>query len=87
MARLEATWYRGSVKEIAPRIVVDASVRHGRPVIQGTRVPVATVISHLAAGWGIERVADEFAIGREDVLAALQYAARILEQEEVRAVG
>jgi uncharacterized protein (DUF433 family) len=75
------------VKQIAPRIAVDPSVRHGRPVIAGTRVPVATVVSHLAAGWDIGRVTEEFAITREDVLAALQYAALILEQEAVRAVG
>jgi uncharacterized protein (DUF433 family) len=29
----------------------------------------------------------EFAIRREDILAALQYAARILEEDSVRAVG
>ncbi|MBI2891920.1 MAG: DUF433 domain-containing protein [Deltaproteobacteria bacterium] len=72
---------------MAPRIVVDPAVRHGRPVIAGTRVPVATVVSHLGAGWNVDRVVEEFAITREDVMAALQYAARILEQEEVRAVG
>jgi uncharacterized protein (DUF433 family) len=33
------------------------------------------------------RVADEFAITRSDVLAALQYAAHILESEEVRATA
>lgn len=82
------SWYhREAMKEIAPRITVDPIVRHGKPVIAGTRVPVATVVSHLASGWEIERVADEFAITRDDVLAALQYAARILEQEEVRAVS
>jgi uncharacterized protein (DUF433 family) len=36
--------------EIAPRIVVDQAVRFGRPVIRGTRVPVATVIAKLAGG-------------------------------------
>ena len=74
------------VKEISNRVAVDAAVRHGRPVIAGTRVPVATVVSHLGAGWSVERVADELSITREDVMAALQYAGRILEQEEVRAV-
>jgi uncharacterized protein (DUF433 family) len=74
------------MKEIAPRIVVDPSLRHGRPVIEGTRVPVATIVSHLAAGWDIPRVMQEFSLTREDVLAALQYAARVLEDEEIQAV-
>jgi uncharacterized protein (DUF433 family) len=74
------------MKEIAPRIAVDPDVRHGKPVIKGTRVPVATVVAHLGAGWEITRVCEEFAIGREDVLAALQYAARPLDEEETHAV-
>ena len=74
------------MKEIAPRIAVDPDVRHGKPVINGTRVPVATVVAHLAAGWDLARVCEEFGIVREDVLAALQYAARTLEEEETHAV-
>lgn len=60
-----------SVKEIAHRIAVDPAVRHGKPVIAGTRVPAATVVSHLAAGRSIDRVVEEFQITRDDVLAAL----------------
>jgi uncharacterized protein (DUF433 family) len=48
--------------EIAPRIAVDSAVRHGRPVIAGTRVPVVTVVSHLGAGWNVDRVVEEFSI-------------------------
>lgn len=75
------------MKLIAPRIVVDPELRHGKPVIQGTRVPVATVVGHLAAGWDAARVIEEFAITQEDILAALQYAAQILEDEETHAVS
>lgn len=75
------------MREIAPRIVVDEAVRHGRPVILGTRVPVATIVAHLAGGWDFDRVAEEFSISRTDVLAALHYAAQILDEEETRAVG
>ena len=61
--------------EIAPRIVVDKAVRCGKPVIKGTRVDVQTVIGHLAAGTTIEEVMEEYGLSREDVLAALVYAA------------
>ena len=74
------------MKEIAPRIAVDPDIRHGKPVIKGTRVPVATVVAHLAQDWDIARVCAEFAIEREDVLAALRYAAQTLEEEETQAV-
>lgn len=61
--------------EIARRIVVDPKVRFGKPVIKGTRVDVATVLGHLAGGMTVEEVMAEYGLEREDVLAALGYAA------------
>ena len=72
--------------EIAPRIVVDENVRFGKPVIKGTRVPVDVVVGKLAGGMSIDEVLDEYGIIREDVLAALAYAARAVADEQVRAV-
>lgn len=62
-------------REIAPRIVVDANIRFGKPVIQGTRVPVDLIVAKLAGGMTIEEVAEEYAIAIADVRAALLYAA------------
>ncbi len=72
--------------EIAPRIVVDEKVHFGRPVIRGTRVPVDTIIGKLAGGMTVEEVARDYGLMREDVLAALAYAARSLAEEQIRAV-
>jgi uncharacterized protein (DUF433 family) len=73
--------------QLAPRIVVDEGVRFGKPVIQGTRVPVEVVLGKLAGGMTTETVAEEYGLTREDVLAALAYAARTVAGEEVRAVS
>jgi uncharacterized protein (DUF433 family) len=72
--------------EIAPRIAVDERVRFGKPVIAGTRVPVDLVVAKLAGGMTIEEVMDEYELVREDVLAALSYAAQAVAGEQVRAV-
>lgn len=72
--------------QLAPRIVVDERVRFGKPVIEGTRVPVDVVLGKLAAGLTTEAVAKEYGLTRDDVLAALAYAAHTLAVEEVRAV-
>ena len=72
--------------EIAPRIVVDENVRFGKPVIKGTRVPVDLIVGKLAGGMSIDEVLDEYSLSREDVLAALAYAARAVADEQVRAV-
>ena len=77
---------QAAMTEIAPRIVVDEAIQGGRPVIQGTRVPVDVVIGKLAGGMSQEDVEREYGLVREDVLAALAYAARSLSEERVRAV-
>lgn len=72
--------------EIAPRIVVDEAVHGGKPVIRGTRVPVDVVIGKLAGGMSQEEVEREYGLEREDVLAALAYAAKSLSEERIRVV-
>ena len=45
------------------------------PVIKGTRVPVKIIVDALAGGSSVEEVRPGWRITREDVLAALGYAA------------
>jgi uncharacterized protein (DUF433 family) len=73
--------------EIAPRIVVDPEVRFGKPVIVGTRVPVHVLVAQAAGEMTLEEVASEYGVTLADVQAALAYAARVVEQQEVRAFG
>lgn len=73
--------------QIAPRISVDENVRFGRPVIQGTRVPVDLVIGKLAGGMDFEEVAKEYELTRDEVLAALAYAAQTVAGEQIRAIA
>ena len=69
--------------EIANRITVDQSVRFGKPVIKGTRVPVSAIVGQAAAGLSHQEIADEYGITADDVRAALEYAQAIVEQEVV----
>jgi uncharacterized protein (DUF433 family) len=70
---------------IAPRITVDPHIRFGKPMIEGTRVPVSTVVGAVAAGDPWAEIAREYGITEEDIRAALAYAANRLEEETVRA--
>jgi uncharacterized protein (DUF433 family) len=79
--------YEPSVVEIAPHIMVDSAIRFGRPVIEGTRVPVDVVVGQVAAGRSVEQIADDYDLTREQVLAALTYAAKMVADETIRAVG
>ena len=67
------------------RIVIDPAVRHGKPIIKGTRVPLEIIIGSLAGGMEIEEIVKEYDLQKEDVLAALAYAARVIAREEITA--
>jgi uncharacterized protein (DUF433 family) len=63
------------------RIAIDPEVAHGRPVIKGTRVPVEMILGALAGGRETREVACEYGLEREDVLAAIGYAARVVSSK------
>jgi uncharacterized protein (DUF433 family) len=66
------------------RIVIDKRIRHGKPVIKGTRVPVDVILGSLAGGMTYEEICKEYKIKKEDILAAIEYAASIISKEEVK---
>lgn len=68
---------------IFPRITVDPTIQAGKPVIEGTRVPVEVIVGHIAAGDTIETVVNGYNIQKADVMAALQYAAHAVAGERV----
>ena len=58
------------------RITVDPAVMGGRPCIRGMRVTAGMILGNLAAGHTIEEILDAYPyLEREDILAALEYAA------------
>jgi uncharacterized protein (DUF433 family) len=64
------------------RVVVDPKVCHGKPVIRGTRTPVALIVGSLAGGMTFEDVQREYDLTIEDVRAALRFAGELLDQEQ-----
>ncbi|MEI6712630.1 MAG: DUF433 domain-containing protein [Verrucomicrobiota bacterium] len=60
---------------MSSRICVDPAICHGKPVIQGTRVLVSTLLGALAAGDSIESLLEDYpSVTRDDVAAALEFA-------------
>jgi len=75
------------MKEISTGITVDPKVRFGKPVVKNTRVPVDLVLGQLASGMNFDEVCREYEIKRKDILAVLAYAAKMAENEQVRAIA
>lgn len=69
--------------KVASKITVNAKVRFGKPVIEGTRVPVDLVVGKIASGMSVDEVRREYDLSKNQVLAALRYAADLVSQEEV----
>lgn len=57
-------------------IVIDPTVRFGKPVVRGTRVTVGDVLSYLAGGMSEDDILADFPqLSRDDIRACLAYAA------------
>jgi uncharacterized protein (DUF433 family) len=66
------------------RIVLDSKILGGKPVIKGTRIAVYLIVELLASGMTEENLLQEYPNLRGgDIRAALEYASRILREEEV----
>jgi len=64
------------------RITADPAIMAGAPTIRGTRVTVSAVLGQLASGSTIEELLIDYpSLVREDVLAALAFAAESLPHE------
>ncbi len=57
-------------------ITLEPGKRNGQPCIRGMRITVGDVLGYLAAGMSIEEILEDFQkLTREDIMAALAYAA------------
>ena len=70
-------------KDFMKRIVVDPKVMVGKPVIKGTRVAVYEVVARVAQGQSFNEITEDLDITEDDVRAALMYAEKLLEGEEI----
>lgn len=66
------------------RITIESGKMGGLPCIRGLRIPVTTVLGQLAAGRTYDDVLDDFPdLEREDILAALEFAAAAVQEREL----
>ena len=68
------------------RITMDPNVMLGKPVIKGTRIPVYMVLNLLGEGLAFEEIIRQYPdLTKQDILAAIKFAARFTNFEEVEA--
>ena len=71
-------------EKLLQRVTVNPKIFGGKPIIRGRRLAVEHVLGMLAAGDTIETILDGYPwLEREDILACLIYARRLVGHERV----
>lgn len=72
-------------KDWRERISMNPSVCYGKPCIKGTRIMVSVILDYLKAGESVEEILREYpTIKKDDIHAALAYAAWLAHEEEIQ---
>lgn len=67
-------------------ITIDSDVCSGKPVIRGTRIMVKNILGMMAGGYTVGRIIAEYPeLDFKQVSAALEYAANVIDEEQVLA--
>jgi uncharacterized protein (DUF433 family) len=70
--------------QLTERITYNPNILGGKPIIRDTRISVQFILELLGAGMSIPEIVEEYPhLEREDVLAAVRYAAQTVANEEV----
>lgn len=65
----------------------DPRILGGKPVVKGTRISVELILGWLAEGWTFEQLLEAYPhVSRDDILAALAFAAEMMRDEQYVAV-
>jgi len=65
-----------------PRLQIDPSICHGKPVIRGTRVLVSTILGALGGGDTIATLLEDYPNStRQDIEAALEFASQLSDYQ------
>jgi len=66
------------------RIDVNPEICGGKPVIRGTRIMVRNILGMVAGGYTVDRILAAYPdLTRDDVDAALEYAAHLIDEDQI----
>jgi len=64
------------------RISINSSICHGQACVKGTRMPVHQIVRMMANGDTVEELLAEYPfLCRDDIMASLDYAAGLAEEQ------
>lgn len=70
--------------DLLARITVNPAILSGKPIVRGRRLAVEHVLGMLAAGDDVATILEGYPwLEREDVLACIEYARRLVGYEQI----
>jgi uncharacterized protein (DUF433 family) len=74
--------------KVAGRVEVNPKIMMGKPVIQGTRIPVELIVRRISEGANERELLDAYPkLHKEDIKAAIRYAADSIAHERIITLG
>lgn len=65
-------------------VEINPEICGGKPVIRGTRIMVRNILGMVAGGYTVDRILAAYPdLTRDDVNAALEYAAQVIDEDQV----
>jgi uncharacterized protein (DUF433 family) len=75
-------------KSLLNRITKRPDICHGKPTIRSLRYPVDSMLDLLASGMTIQEILDDYPdLQKDDLLACLEYAARVTQTKKVQKIA
>jgi uncharacterized protein (DUF433 family) len=74
--------------DYAKYVTRDPTIMLGKPIIKGTRITVELLMRKLAGGYSLEKLLESYPhISREQILAAFEYTADLIANEDIKEVA
>ncbi len=76
------------MEDLIKRITINSEICHGKPTIRGLRYPVENILELLASGMTIDELLLDYQdLEREDFLACLEYASKLVHLKSIHKVA
>jgi len=70
------------------RITIDPNICHGKPTIRNLRYPVENMLELMAGGMSHAEILEDYPdLEQEDLLACLEFAARVMQVKTIHKVA
>lgn len=66
------------------KIIVNQKILNGKPIFEGTRIPVEIVLDFLTQDYSSEQIIKEYPrLTKDDIISALKFATNRIKKEQV----